>query len=98
MLDYQYEKNTYSDSQFLKDYMEQQPDNSLSATLTTDGGSRDAKHRFRWLRAGTALIIVSVIQESTSVSYSKSCDADSISYETAEVSENRRIQETGPFP
>lgn len=24
-VDYQYEKNTYSDSQFLKDYMEQQP-------------------------------------------------------------------------
>ncbi len=37
-VDYQYEKNNYSDSQFLKDYMEQQPDNGSPATLTTDGG------------------------------------------------------------
>ncbi len=37
-VDYQYEKNTYSDSQFLKDYIEQQPDNGAPATLTTDGG------------------------------------------------------------
>lgn len=37
-VDYQYEKNTYSDSQFLKDYIEQQPDNGSSAKLTTDGG------------------------------------------------------------
>lgn len=37
-VNYQYEKNTYSDSQFLKDYIEQQPDNGSSAALTTDGG------------------------------------------------------------
>lgn len=37
-VNYQYEKNTYSDSQFVKDYIEQQPDNGPSATLTTDGG------------------------------------------------------------
>lgn len=37
-VDYQYEKNTYSDSQFLKDYIEQQPDDGPHAILTTDGG------------------------------------------------------------
>ena len=37
-VDYQYEKNTYSDSQFLKDYIEQQPDDGAHAILTTDGG------------------------------------------------------------
>lgn len=37
-VDYQYEKNTYSDSQFLKDYMEQQPKDESQAILTTDGG------------------------------------------------------------
>ena len=37
-VDYQYGKNTYSDSQFLKDYMEQQPDDGSHAILTTDGG------------------------------------------------------------
>lgn len=37
-VDYQYEKNNYSDSQFLKDYIEQQSDNGLPATLITDGG------------------------------------------------------------
>ena len=31
-------KNTYSDSQFLKDYIEQQPDDGAHAILTTDGG------------------------------------------------------------
>lgn len=36
-VDYQYEKNIYSDSQFLKDYMEQQPKDGLPAILTTDG-------------------------------------------------------------
>ena len=37
-IDYQYEKNTYSDSQFLKDYIGQQPDNGSPVTLTIDGG------------------------------------------------------------
>ena len=37
-VDYQYEKNTYSDSQFLKDYMEQQPEDGSHAILITDGG------------------------------------------------------------
>lgn len=37
-VDYQYEKNTYSDSQFLKDYIEQQPEDGAHAILTTDGG------------------------------------------------------------
>ena len=37
-VDYQYEKNNYSDSQFLKDYIEQQPDDGSHAILTTDGG------------------------------------------------------------
>lgn len=37
-VDYQYEKNTYSNSQFLKDYIEQQPDDGAHAILTTDGG------------------------------------------------------------
>lgn len=37
-VNYQYEKNTYSDSQFLKDYIEQQPDDGASAALTADGG------------------------------------------------------------
>lgn len=37
-VDYQYEKNTYSDSQFLKNYIEQQPDDGPHAILTTDSG------------------------------------------------------------
>lgn len=37
-VDYQYEKNTYSDSQFVRDYVERQPDGNPSATLVTDGG------------------------------------------------------------
>lgn len=37
-VNYQYEKNTYSDSQFLKDYIEQQPDDDSSAMLIADGG------------------------------------------------------------
>lgn len=37
-VDYQYEKNNYSDSQFVKDYIERQPDAGEAATLTTDGG------------------------------------------------------------
>lgn len=37
-VEYQYEKNTYNDSQFLKDYIEQQPDYGSHAILTTDGG------------------------------------------------------------
>lgn len=37
-VDYQYEKNNYSDSQFLKDYIERQPEGGSPAVLTTDGG------------------------------------------------------------
>lgn len=37
-VDYQYEKNNYSDSQFLKDYVERKPENSDPETLSTDGG------------------------------------------------------------
>lgn len=37
-IDYQYEKNNYSDSQFLKDYVERKPENNPSETLSTDGG------------------------------------------------------------
>lgn len=37
-VDYQYEQNTYSDSQFLKDYIERQPKEESGITLVTDGG------------------------------------------------------------
>ena len=37
-IDYQYEKNTYNDIQFLKNYMEQQAEDKSYAILTTDGG------------------------------------------------------------
>ena len=37
-VDYQYEKNNYSDSQFLKDYIERQADEETSVILVTDGG------------------------------------------------------------
>lgn len=37
-IDYQYEKNNYSDSQFLKDYVERKSENSPPETLSTDGG------------------------------------------------------------
>ena len=37
-VDYQYEKNNYSDSQFLKDYIERQPESETEVSLTTDGG------------------------------------------------------------
>lgn len=37
-VDYQYEQNTYSDSQFLKDYIEKQSGEVSDATLVTDGG------------------------------------------------------------
>lgn len=36
--DYQYEKNTYSNRQFIKDYMEQQLEDGSHDILTTDGG------------------------------------------------------------
>ncbi|WP_334137106.1 transposase [Muricomes intestini] len=38
VVDYQFEQNTYSDSQFLKDYINRQPEENESATLVTDGG------------------------------------------------------------
>jgi hypothetical protein len=38
VIDYQFEQNTYSDSQFLKDYIERQPDSSEKMLLITDGG------------------------------------------------------------
>ena len=37
-VDYQYKKNNYSDSQFLKDYIERQPEGGSPAVLTTDVG------------------------------------------------------------
>lgn len=37
-VDYQYEKNNYSDSRFLKDYIERQPEGGSPVILTTDGG------------------------------------------------------------
>ena len=37
-VDYQYEKNNYSDSQFLKDYIGRKSENSAPETLSTDGG------------------------------------------------------------
>lgn len=37
VIDYQYEKNNYSDSQFLKDYVARKPENSSPETLSTDG-------------------------------------------------------------
>lgn len=37
-LDYQFEKNTYSDSQFIKDYLSKQPVQSEEITMVTDGG------------------------------------------------------------
>lgn len=36
--EYQFEQNKYSDSKFLKDYIEQLPDNADPSILTTDGG------------------------------------------------------------
>ena len=36
--DYQFEKNTYSDSQFVKDYIDRQEINESSTILVTDGG------------------------------------------------------------
>ena len=38
VVDYQYEQNTHSDSQFLKDYIERQPEEESAVTLVTDGG------------------------------------------------------------
>ena len=38
VVDYQYEKNNYSDSQFLKDYVARKPENSPPETVSTDGG------------------------------------------------------------
>ena len=37
-VDYQYDKNTYSDSQFIKDYVSRKPEDSDPETLSTDGG------------------------------------------------------------
>lgn len=37
-VDYQFEKNTHSDSQFLKDYIARQPENDNPVILVTDGG------------------------------------------------------------
>ena len=37
-VDYQFEKNTYSDSQFVKDYIERQSESETAVTLTADGG------------------------------------------------------------
>jgi len=36
--DYQFEKNTYSDSQFVKDYIKQQPEGMETSILVADGG------------------------------------------------------------
>ncbi len=38
VLDYQFEQNTYSDSQFLKDYVDSQTRSETPITLTADGG------------------------------------------------------------
>lgn len=38
VVDYQVEQNIYSDSQFLKDYIKKQPDDSSNSILVTDGG------------------------------------------------------------
>jgi len=37
-IDYQFEQNKYSDSQFLKDYIDRQPEEGDTAILVTDGG------------------------------------------------------------
>ena len=37
-VDYQFEKNIYSDSQFVKDYLDKQPVSEEGAVLVTDGG------------------------------------------------------------
>lgn len=37
-VDYQFEKNTYSDSQFVKDYLDKQPISEEETVLVTDGG------------------------------------------------------------
>lgn len=37
-VDYQFEKNTYSDSQFVKDYIDRQSESKTTVTLTADGG------------------------------------------------------------
>lgn len=37
-IDYQFERNTYSDSQFVKDYIDRQAENETPVTLITDGG------------------------------------------------------------
>lgn len=37
-VDYQFEKNIYSDSQFVKDYLDKQPVSEEGAILVTDGG------------------------------------------------------------
>lgn len=38
VVDYQFEKNIYSDSQFVKDYLSEQPVNEQETVLITDGG------------------------------------------------------------
>lgn len=38
VVDYQVEQNIYSDSQFLKDYIKKQPDDSSESIVVTDGG------------------------------------------------------------
>ena len=37
-VDYQFEKNTYSDSQFVKDSIDRQSESEMTVTLTADGG------------------------------------------------------------
>lgn len=42
-VDYQFEKNTYSDSQFVKDYLDKQPVSEEGTVLVTDGGYENVK-------------------------------------------------------
>ncbi len=49
-VDYQFEKNIYSDSQFAKDYLDKQPVSEEEAVLVTDDGYcgyENGKHLFQ---------------------------------------------------
>lgn len=54
--DYRYEQNTYSDSQFLKDYLEESEQHTEKVTLVTDGGYSGMENREKAAQKNVELI------------------------------------------
>ena len=54
--DYQFEKNTYSDSQFLKDYIDRQDENSENSVVITDGAYSGTDNKSTAAEKGIELI------------------------------------------